>query len=56
MDDPISALDAKVRKSVFEDVFCGILANKTKILVTHSLEYLPFADKIIVMDQGKVRI
>lgn len=44
MDDPISALDADVRKKVFQRVFQGILCNKTRILVTHSVDFLHLAD------------
>jgi ATP-binding cassette subfamily C (CFTR/MRP) protein 1 len=49
MDDPISALDANVRKLIFENLFLGKLKNKTRILVTHSAEYLHLVDKIIIM-------
>jgi ABC-type proline/glycine betaine transport system ATPase subunit len=52
MDDPVSALDAEVRKNVFEQVFLGIIKNKTRILVTHSIDFLHLADKILIMKQG----
>jgi ABC-type bacteriocin/lantibiotic exporter with double-glycine peptidase domain len=55
MDDPISALDANVRKSIFKQVFQGLLENKTRILVTHAVDFLHLADKIIVMNQGEVQ-
>ena len=54
LDDPISALDAHVRKAIFNDVFQGMLADKTRILVTHSVDFLHLADRIVVMDEGKV--
>ena len=31
MDDPISALDANVRKKIFKQVFQGLLKDKTRI-------------------------
>ena len=55
MDDPVSALDADVRKKVFEQVFQGIIKGKTRILVTHSIDFLHLADKIVIMKQGFVK-
>ena len=54
MDDPISALDANTRKSIFEDVFQGLLKDKTRILVTHAVDFVHLADKIVIMDKGKI--
>jgi ABC-type multidrug transport system fused ATPase/permease subunit len=34
-DDPLSALDAKVARRIFEDVILKYLKGKTVILVTH---------------------
>ena len=56
MDDPFSALDPSMRRLVFCDVILGLLAKKTRVLVTHSLEFLPFADKIVVMEAGRIKI
>ena len=44
MDDPISALDANVKKKIFKQVFMGKLANKTRVLVTHAVEFLHLVD------------
>lgn len=54
MDDPISALDAHTRKSIFEDVFQGILKDSTRVLVTHAVDFMHLADKIVIMNDGKV--
>ncbi|KAJ6656004.1 hypothetical protein lerEdw1_004589 [Lerista edwardsae] len=56
MDDPLSAVDAHVGKHIFEKVIGprGILRNKTRVLVTHGVSYLPFMDTIIVMVDGKI--
>ena len=32
----------------------GILKEKTRILVTHSIDFLHLADKIIILKQGKI--
>lgn len=55
MDDPISALDANVRKLIFNQVFQGMLKEKTRVLVTHAVDFLHLADRIIVMSNGQVK-
>jgi ABC-type transport system involved in cytochrome bd biosynthesis fused ATPase/permease subunit len=52
LDDPLSAVDSHVGKHIFKECITGSLAKKTRILVTHQLQYLPFMDQIIVMDKG----
>lgn len=56
LDDPLSAVDAHVSKHIFESVIgpSGILKNKTRILVTNSLNYLPHMDKIIMLNDGHI--
>jgi len=54
MDDPISALDTHTRKQIFKDVFQGLLKDSTRVLVTHAVDFVHLADKIIIMDQGKI--
>ncbi|KAL1778841.1 multidrug resistance-associated protein 1 [Sigmodon hispidus] len=55
-DDPLSAVDAHVGKHIFEKVVgpTGLLKNKTRILVTHGISYLPQMDVILVMSGGKI--
>jgi len=55
MDDPISALDANVRKKIFKHVFQGMLKDKTRILVTHAIDFLHFTDRIAVLKDGKIQ-
>jgi ATP-binding cassette subfamily C (CFTR/MRP) protein 1 len=50
MDDPISALDAHVRKQIINNVYFGVLKDRTRILVTHAIDFLSQADHIIMMD------
>lgn len=56
-DDPLAAVDAHVGKRLFEDVMGsrGVLAGKTRILVTHQVQYLPFADHVVVIEDGRIR-
>ena len=55
MDDPIAALDANVKKKIFKHVFQGLLKDKTKILVTHSADFLHLADRVIIMGEGCIQ-
>ena len=56
LDDPLSAVDSHVGKHIFDHVIShnGLLAKKTRVLVTHGITYLPKTDHIIVMKDGKV--
>lgn len=54
LDSVLSAVDAHVGKTIFEECITGLLANKTRFLVTHSLQYLSRSDVIIVMRDGRV--
>uniref|UniRef100_A0A8C3KSV3 ABC-type glutathione-S-conjugate transporter n=1 Tax=Calidris pygmaea TaxID=425635 RepID=A0A8C3KSV3_9CHAR len=56
LDDPLSAVDAHVGKYLFEHVLGpkGLLQNKTRILVTHSISFLPQVDNIVVLVAGAV--
>ncbi|KAK7079415.1 Canalicular multispecific organic anion transporter 1, partial [Halocaridina rubra] len=56
LDDPLSAVDSHVGKHIFEHVIGpqGVLKNKTRVLVTHSLTYLSQVDKIIVLKNGSI--
>ncbi|KAA8518676.1 hypothetical protein F0562_016150 [Nyssa sinensis] len=54
LDDPFSAVDAHTAAILFNDCVMNALANKTVILVTHQVEFLSEADKILVMEGGRV--
>ncbi|CAG7850245.1 Canalicular multispecific organic anion transporter 1 AltName: Full=ATP-binding cassette sub-family C member 2; AltName: Full=Canalicular multidrug resistance protein; AltName: Full=Multidrug resistance-associated protein 2 [Serendipita indica DSM 11827] len=55
LDDPLSAVDAHVGKSILEDCLTrGPLAGRTRILVTHALSALPRVDYIYVLDKGEI--
>ncbi|AWP18241.1 putative multidrug resistance-associated protein 1-like [Scophthalmus maximus] len=56
LDDPLSAVDAHVGKHIFDQVIGqqGLLKDKTRVLVTHGLSYLPQVDLILVMVEGEV--
>ena len=54
MDDPISALDANVKKKIFKHVFMNKFKLKTRILVTHAVDFLAFVDTIILLKKGEI--
>lgn len=54
MDDPISALDANVKKKIFKNVFMGQLKDKTRILVTHAVDFLHLVDNVILLKDGEI--
>jgi ABC-type multidrug transport system fused ATPase/permease subunit len=55
LDDPLSALDANVGRSIFRNCIHGdVLANKTRILVTHHLQYCRDVDLILVLKDGRI--
>ncbi|XP_018392368.1 PREDICTED: multidrug resistance-associated protein 4-like isoform X2 [Cyphomyrmex costatus] len=55
MDDPLSAVDAHVGKQIFEECIDKYLRGKTRILVTHQLQYLCNVGKIIVLKDGAIQ-
>ena len=52
LDDPLSAVDTKVGKHLFENCICGFLSGKTRVFVTHQMHYLTNVDNVIVLSKG----
>lgn len=50
LDDPLSAVDSHVGKYIFNECICKFLSVKTRVLVTHQLQYLKSADVIVIMN------
>ncbi|KAK7371933.1 hypothetical protein VNO80_05300 [Phaseolus coccineus] len=53
-DDPFSAVDAHTGSHLFKECLLGLLSSKTVVYVTHQVEFLPAADHILVMKDGKI--
>ncbi|KAK4714982.1 hypothetical protein R3W88_020889 [Solanum pinnatisectum] len=53
-DDPFSAVDAHTGTHLFTECIMGLLNSKTVLYVTHQVEFLPAADLILVMKDGKI--
>nr|XP_003705867.1 PREDICTED: probable multidrug resistance-associated protein lethal(2)03659 isoform X1 [Megachile rotundata]XP_012146728.1 PREDICTED: probable multidrug resistance-associated protein lethal(2)03659 isoform X1 [Megachile rotundata]XP_012146729.1 PREDICTED: probable multidrug resistance-associated protein lethal(2)03659 isoform X2 [Megachile rotundata]XP_012146730.1 PREDICTED: probable multidrug resistance-associated protein lethal(2)03659 isoform X1 [Megachile rotundata] len=55
LDDPLSAVDGHVGSHIVDECICGFLKGKTRILVTHQIQYLKPADQIVVINGGAVQ-
>lgn len=53
LDEPTSALDAKAEYEVFER-FIGLTKGKTSIIISHRFSTVRMADRIIVLQDGKI--
>jgi len=50
-DDPLSAVDTRVARHLYWKCITEYLHGKTRILVTHQLQFLKRADYIVVLDR-----
>ncbi|CAO3569188.1 unnamed protein product [Mortierella alpina] len=55
-DDPLSAVDAHVGRTIFDKVIGprGLLAGKTRVFVTHQIQYLMQSTSIMMLREGRV--
>lgn len=53
LDDPLSAVDVKVGRYLFDDIIGpgGFLGDHIRLLVTHQIEYLQHMNWIVVLNQ-----
>ncbi|CAK79181.1 unnamed protein product (macronuclear) [Paramecium tetraurelia] len=54
LDDPLSAVDDQVGNFILKDCFMNLLKGKTRILITHALNYCKHTDYIYLMQKGEV--
>ncbi|KAK6164406.1 hypothetical protein DH2020_001270 [Rehmannia glutinosa] len=54
LDDPFSAVDAYTGSELFKEYILTALATKTVVFVTHQVEFLPAADLILVLKEGRI--
>ncbi|KAI3929869.1 hypothetical protein MKW98_004023 [Papaver atlanticum] len=55
LDDPFSAVDALTSTSLFNEYVMGALSDKTVLLVTHQVDFLPAFDSVLLMSHGKIQ-
>ncbi|UJR07994.1 hypothetical protein I4U23_012273 [Adineta vaga] len=55
-DDPLAAVDSIVARAIFEQCFShnSILIGKTRVLVTHQIQFLSEFDHCILLDHGQI--
>ncbi|KAF9126806.1 hypothetical protein BGW39_006340 [Mortierella sp. 14UC] len=54
LDDPLSAVDPKVGRVLFDNCINGLLKGKARVLVTHQLQYIKDCENVIVLERGQV--
>ena len=54
LDDPLSAVDAKVGQDIFQKYIKEALKDKTVLLVSHGMQYLTCCDSVVFMKDGKI--
>ena len=54
LDDPLSAVDAKVGKHLFDRCIREFLAERIRILVTHQSQALKYTDNIVMLQNDSI--
>ncbi|MBA0735364.1 hypothetical protein Gogos_019219 [Gossypium gossypioides] len=54
LDDPFSAVDAKTATSLFNEYVMRALSDKTVLLVSHQVDFLPAFNSILLMSGGEI--
>ena len=54
MDDPLSAVDPHVAQHLVAECIAVALAGRTRVLVTHQVQFLPYADYVVCLEHGEV--
>ncbi|GMY07387.1 ABC transporter C family member 10-like [Fagus crenata] len=54
LDDPFSAVDAHTATSLFNEYVMEALSEKTVLLVTHQVDFLPAFDSVLLMSNGEI--
>lgn len=53
LDDPLSAVDTKVARSIFQNAILTFLRGKTIFLISHGVQFLEKCDRIVFMKEGR---
>ena len=53
-DAPISSLDNNIANRIIENCIISELKDKTRLLITHSLDHLKKADRILLLKDGEI--
>lgn len=53
LDEATSSVDTRTEKKI-QDAMVNLMKNRTSLIIAHRLSTIRDADKIVVMDQGRV--
>ncbi|MEY3901419.1 MAG: hypothetical protein RL189_725, partial [Pseudomonadota bacterium] len=54
LDDPLAALDSATAHQIIANLICGLWADKTRIVTTHSADLASRADWVVHMEDGRI--
>ena len=54
LDDPLSAVDAKVGEHIFNQCICRLLGDKIRILVSYAESHMKAAEQVVVLQKGSI--
>ena len=54
-DDPLSAVDAHVAEHIYQACILGLLKGRTRVLITHGLQFMKQSDRICMMRGGTIK-
>lgn len=54
LDDPLSAVDSRVGRQLFEGCVRGFLKDKACVLVTHQIQYVKDVNKILILNNVSI--
>ncbi len=54
MDDPLSSVDYNTGQKIYNNLICGLLREKTRVMVTHHLSYFQNDQKVVLLGNGGV--
>jgi ATP-binding cassette subfamily B protein len=53
LDEPTASLDARAEYEVFRR-FAGLMAGRMAVIISHRFSTVRMADRIVVLDEGRV--
>jgi ABC-type bacteriocin/lantibiotic exporter with double-glycine peptidase domain len=54
LDDPLSAVDARVARQLMKECIGGLLGQKCVLLVTHHTQFLAQSSQVLCMENGVI--
>ena len=53
LDEATSSVDTRTEKNI-QDALANLMKNRTNVIIAHRLSTIKDADKIVVLDEGKI--